>query len=308
MLSKCLLFILLTALCCAGCQSKSDDQTPQNRRWNTGVLPTETPQLLEAEWKIFRQQHPDLEENAAKREFDIIQHMSRAKYDEDIAKWTDRKLLANAWLKKNIEEVYNADSIDDELIQAAIDAYAFKSGYPDLVTVSHILIKADELSTPDERVQALQAIRKTLIDNRDFSNEALKVQAQRLERAGFRVDMNADLTFPRSAIPSFMGESLPYQTTVEPFADASFKLSEDNPLSDIVESAFGLHLILFRNFAKGKKASLEKDRDFIINNIVKRGRKFAATQRIDELMNSEIRINEARVSQMTSPKKSNDSN
>ena len=264
-----------------------------------GILPAQSPELIAQEWSIYRQNHPELSEEEARHQFDIIQTMSAEHYDAYTAAWAERRALANAWLKAEIEDVFHPDTVSPEMIQAAIDAYAFKSGHPALVTASHILIKPDKTTTPEMRKAALEAVRTQLLKEGDLSDDALRRQAQRLIRAGYRTDMNADLTFPRRAMTSFLGEQLSYQTVVEPFAKASFELSEANPLSPVTESEFGYHLILFKSRTEEKKADIKRDADFIRESTVQQGRKLASRQKIDALMQSnDIRVDETRLAQM----------
>ena len=265
-----------------------------------GALPPETPALLEAEWVAFQKRHPEMTPEQARREFDIVQVMSREHYDARVAKWAERRALANAWVRVRIEEQFSPDTVPEDFIQAAVDSYAFNSGHPALVTASHLLIQPDVASSPDERRQALEVARQAIVAANDYSDEGLRKQAQRLERAGFRVDMNDNLTFPRRPIPPFMFSESNYPAVVEPFAAAAFQLSNDNPLSPVVESEFGFHIILFKSKTDEKKASPVDDRDFIVSHIVAQGRKNGTTMFLDKLMqNADMRINEKRLGEIT---------
>ena len=94
---------------------------------------------------------------------------------------------------------------------------------------------------------------------------------------------------------SFFDEELNYRAVVPEFADASFQLSPENPLSPVVESEFGYHLILFKKMTKEKKASLPKDREFMRAKIIQSSRSKAARQFIQELMvKSDLRGDENR--------------
>ena len=294
---------LFTAISLCACQNSEAPQPEAQSRYRTGELPAQTPELLQAEFSAYRAQHPELDEASARDAFEEIQLLSSLYPDARTAIWADRRALARAWLKREVEDVYHPDTIDDAFIQSAIDAYAFKSGHPALVTASHILIRPDTVTTPEKRRQALEAIRSDLIQSQTYTNEALSAAAQRLTRAGFRVDMNPDLTFPRHAMKSFLGESLSYQAVVEPFADAAFKLSESSPLSPVVESEFGYHLILFRNRTEEKKAHLPQDRDFMVSRIVHQGRTLGFAQQLEEAMQAvPIRINQEKIGELTSTK------
>jgi hypothetical protein len=289
--------VTITALLLTACQTDSDPNKAADaqKQYETGMLAPQTPDLLAEEWKIYRSRHMDIDEAAARRQFDIIQIMSAENHDPFVAVWAERKAFANAWLKSEIEDVFSPDIVDDAMIQQAIDAYAFRSGHPALATVSHILIRPDKRSTPQERRQALDAIRNELLKSGELTDDAFRNAAERLTKAGFRTDMNPDLTFPRRPMTSFLGESLDYQTVVQEFADASFQLSAENPISPVIESEFGYHLILFKKMTKEKKASLPKDREFMRAKIVQAGRSMAARQMIQELMKkSDLRVDENR--------------
>lgn len=303
------LSFILCALVAMACQSSSEqaEQKSSSHSYTTGQLPAQTDQLIAAEWDIYRKKHPEMTDAEAKKQFDIIQIMSAQNYQQDVAVWADRRALAKAWVKSQIHDVYHPSTVPDEMIQAAADAYAFSSGNPALVTVSHILIHPDTLTTSEQRRAALEAIRQELIQNSAFSDEDISKAAQRLIRGGYRVDVNKNLTFPRHQMTSFMGEQLNYQNTVEPFADAAFKLSPDNRLSPVTESEFGFHLILFKNKSEEKKADVHKDRDFLVSKIVEQGRKIATQQFLQSLMQAKpIRVDEQRLNQITQQDTTND--
>ena len=298
----CIPLVMISFLLLAGCGGKSASQSTfqtTGKTYQTGVLPQQTSALLEEEWRIYRARHPEMGEQEARHSFDIIQIMSSEHYDARTAVWADRKFLANRWIEKEIEDVYSPETLSDEIIQAAIDAYAFKSGTPALVTASHILVKPNKTTTAEERRNALESVRKAMLEKKEFSNEAMSKYAQMLVRAGFRTYMNADLTFPKSPMQSFMGEQLDHPAVVQPFADAAFALSKNNRLSPVVESEFGFHLILFMSKTEEVKADIKKNRDFMVSKIVQQGRKLASEQKITDLMKAgHIRVNEARVAEI----------
>ena len=296
---------LLAAVIFAGCHSAETQQPEARTLYATGVLPEQTPALLAEEFQIYRKQHPELDETTARKSFEEIQLLSGLYQDEKTAIWADRRALAKAWLKHEVEDVYHPNTVTDDMIQSAIDAYAFKSGNPALVTVSHILIRPDSVTTPEMRHEALDKIRTELLNAQTFTNEALSAAAQRLTLAGYRVDMNPDLKFPRHAMTTFLGEGLTYPTVVEPFADASFKLSENNPLSPVIESEYGYHIILFRSRTEEKKAQLPQDRAFMISRIVQYGRTLAFAQKLEEAMSAvPIRVNQAKMGELKGSKPS----
>lgn len=312
MIMKLLFFLSMLCACIMmACQPASDQAVHQKtHRYTTGQLPEQTPQLLAAEWEIYRKKHPEWDETEARKQFDIIQTMSVQQYHPDVAIWADRRALANAWVKTQIADVYHPDTVPDNMIQAAADAYAFSSGNPALMTVSHILIRPDTVTTPEQRKAALDSIRNDLLKLKHPNDEDLSLAAQRLTFAGYRIDVNKDLTFPRHPMTSFMGEQLSHRNVVEPFAEAAFKLTPDNILSPVTESEFGYHLILFKSKSDEKKADIQKDRDFLVSKIVEQGRKLATQQYLDALMHAKpIRVDEQRLKALTqdSPQTSSES-
>ena len=295
-----LVIIGLVCVLAAGCQ-KTETKTQESAdKYQMGQLPPQSDALIAEEFAIYRKQHPEMDEAAARESFDIIQLMSAEHHDPFVAKWAERRALSQRWLKTQIEDVYAPSTVDDRFVQAAIDAYAFKSGHPALVTASHILIRPDKLSTPEQRKSALEEVRKQLMTKSTITDVDLREAAHMLTRAGFRTDMNPDLTFPRYPMTSFMGEQLNHQAVVEPFAAAAFALSQENRLSDVVESEFGYHLILYKSRTEEKKATLENDREFMVSNIVSHGRQVAVRQTISELMSQcEVQVDESRLAELT---------
>ncbi|MBR4985524.1 MAG: peptidylprolyl isomerase [Proteobacteria bacterium] len=293
---------LIILIFLSACQN-TDAQKPEQAsaaRYSTGKLPPQTPQLLEEEFSVYRRQHPDQSEAEARESFEEIQLLSGLYPNDRIAAWADRQALSRAWLKREIEDAYNPDTIDDATLQSAIDAYAFKSGHPALVTVSHILIRPDSTTRADARRNALEAVRADLEAKKSYTVDALSAAAYRLTLAGYRVDMNADLTFPRHEMTSFMNEALQYNTVVEPFADASFKLSEAAPLSPVVESEFGYHIILFQSRTEEKKARLPQDRSFMMTKIIHQKRTTNFSAHIERLMReAPIGIDQEKIEALT---------
>ena len=287
----------LTASACSGNDVKKAEKTAA--QITMGTLPPQTPQLLAEEFEIYKKLHPEMDEASARKSFDTIQLMSAEHSDPFVASWAERRALAQRWLKARIEDVYAPETVTDEFAQSAIDAYAFKSGHPALVTASHILIRPDAISTPEQRKAALNAIRTQLLSKNNITDDDLREAAHKLTRYGYRSDMNANLTFPRHPMTSFMDEQLEYKPVVEPFAAAAFALSPDNRLSDVVESEFGYHLILFKSRTEEKKATLANDRDFIVSNIVAHGRQIAVRQILEETMQAgDIRVDEKRLAEI----------
>ena len=285
---------LVLGLTCLGCAQGDAVVEDSVALMTDGRLPEDTSEGLRAEWAAFRARHPDVEASDALRQFWAVQALSRRALEmygdqaSRVAAWAERRSLVRQWLSVNIEAVYHPSSVDDAFVQQALDAYAFGSGHPTLVTASHVLIQSAPDSTPPVRHEAMLAIRKALVAEGAMDNEALGRAALELLRAGFRVEMNADLEFPRTPMQSFLGESLSYRAVVEPFAAAAFALSEAQPLSAVVESEFGDHIILFRQRREGRKPELESVRFYMVELIVRQGRRLAVQQRLTALEEQSI--------------------
>ena len=257
----------------------------QSIQTTMGILPPQTDTLIQEEYKVYRDQHPEMDETEARRAFDTIQVMSKQADNPELAAWAERRALVKALLKKQVEDPLSESEMPPDFVQQAIDAYAFNSGNPALVTASHILIRPDNSTTPEQRSQTLEKIRQALLAQDSISDEDLEREAVRLTHAGFRVDVNKDLTFPAHPIQPFpLARTESYKTVVQPFADAAFALSAQHPLSEVVESEFGHHLVLFKSRTEEKKADPVKDRDFIVKQIIESGRTMYAQQYLNQVL------------------------
>ena len=135
---------IVAALMISGCSGEEDVSTKEYvKSTRMGILPPQTQALLDEEWKLYRAKHADVDEQTARHDFEVIQAMSGVHFDSDAAIWAERRAYANAWVKEVIENPFSKETLTDDVIQMAIDAYAFDSGSPALVTASHILIKPD---------------------------------------------------------------------------------------------------------------------------------------------------------------------
>lgn len=299
-------FILWTVLMglAVGCEGP-EAETKVSGLKTDGTLPMQSAKLVEEEWQLYRAKHAEMDESEARRQFDAIQTMSakaREKYPQKAARaaaWAERRALDQKWLETRIEKRFSRETLQDSDIQLAIDAYAFESGHPALVTASHLLIKDDKETTAAERVAVLEEVRSRLLAMNTITNEALSEEAVRLVRAGYVVDLNRDMTFPRYPMQSFMGEQLSYGAMVEPFSAAAFALDEEHVLSPVVETQFGHHIILYIDRTEEKKPALEDVREYIAARILEQGRKLATDQALLELQKTaSIGINEQKMSEI----------
>ncbi|GIW89529.1 MAG: peptidylprolyl isomerase [Isosphaeraceae bacterium] len=122
------------------------------------------------------------------------------------------------------------------------------------VRASHILIKLEPNASPEEKEKARQrllAIRQEIADQKisfaDAANKYSEDEGNREQPSG------GDLgKFPRRGI------------YIEPFAQAAFALQKGQ-LSDIVETEYGLHLILVTDREEGQPIDFERMRNVILN-------------------------------------------
>ena len=302
-------FLMLIGVLCFVLSSCNEPaETSDNKKQETvsvsttGELPEQTQALLDEEWKLYRAKHPEMDEATAQKQFNAIQVLSArartnmAQEAEKEGTWALRRALARRWLRTRVEDVFSPESVNDQLIQEAIDAYAFESGHPALVTASHILIMTDDGSTEEERLKIMTSVHARLAALPEVTDESLAEEAVKLIRMGYKVDVNTDLEFPRHPMQAFLGEQLSYRAVVEPFAAAAFSLDEAHPLSGVVKSEFGHHIILFKKRTEGKKAKKSDIRDYMVSRIVAQGRNIAASQFISDVeQQSTILYNEEKI-------------
>lgn len=140
------------------------------------------------------------------------------------------------------------------------------------VRVRHLLLRtSEELSDAEKQSkrEQLDVIRKRVIDGEKFATLATEYS----EDPG-SADRGGDLGFFAKG------------AMVKPFEEAAFALSEGNPLSDIVETRFGLHLIQFVERKPGKTQSFDEVEKMLVSQVRATYRKAALTEWEDEIANS----------------------
>ncbi|MFA5625729.1 MAG: peptidyl-prolyl cis-trans isomerase [Bradymonadales bacterium] len=259
---------------------------------------------LDAEWEAYVRKYPDLSAGEARARFDAIQNLSKdafLKLDDAqaLAALHDRRALANALIEKEITNTYELSDVSDEMVRAAYNAFAFDTGQPELVTVSHLLLRESKVFDENRAKDYMQRIYDDIVLRSAYNDESLRDYALLLTRAGERSDMNADLSFPRHAMSSFMGMQVSYQNMVEEFAAAAFALNEKTVLSPPVRSEFGYHLILFKERRFAYQPPYDEVKEYIREKILERGRTIATQQLLERLQSeAKIRVNEELLSQI----------
>lgn len=122
------------------------------------------------------------------------------------------------------------------------------------VRASHILVKVDAKASPEDKEKArqkLQAIRQEIVEKKlSFADAANKYSE---DDGNVEQPSGGDLgRFPRRGI------------FIEPFSKAAFALKKDE-LSDVVETEYGLHLILVTDRTEGQAIDFERSRNAILN-------------------------------------------
>lgn len=142
--------------------------------------------------------------------------------------------------------------------------------------------------TPEARLAS-----HILLSNRpDRSIDEARIQLLELAERFEAGESFAELaqTYSDDTVSAEMGGSLGFVEPgqmVEPFEDALFALNEPGQLSDVVESRFGLHLILLEDIRPPEGMSFEEARDEILAEYIEReseGRFIEASDRLVDLI------------------------
>ncbi|MDO8603258.1 MAG: peptidylprolyl isomerase [Candidatus Omnitrophota bacterium] len=131
----------------------------------------------------------------------------------------------NAYLEKDIFS--KVTPVTEDQKKQEYETNKDKLNVPDEVSASHILIKADEKATPEEKQKAkekIDALRARLMSGEDFAKLAKENSEDGSAANG------GNLGYFRK------GEM------VKPFEDAAFTLEKDQ-ISPVIETQFGYHII-----------------------------------------------------------------
>lgn len=288
------LTLFVFCVMCIACTSAAKDEHNTETGTDFGQIGSD----IEAEWPYFQAQHAALSPEEARKQFNTLQALS-AKAQADIADagalsvLYDRRALADAWIKKEISDTFKPSDVSEAMLRAAYDSFSFDTGHPELITVSHLLWRESKTFNDARAKEGMQRIFDEMQRTNNYTDEALKKYAFMITQAGERADMNADLSFPRRALPSFMGLQQNYPTMVEPFAQAAFALDESRRLSLPVRTEFGYHLILFKQKRLAYQPHFDEVREYLRAKILEHARRTATNQLLEELQNkANIRINE----------------
>ncbi len=163
--------------------------------------------------------------------------------DEKLRTEIGKQIVVQKLLEKNMQ---NDEAVTEEEINTFFEQNQQQMQQPETVHARHILLKADEAASAEERAAAktqAEAVRQQLLDGADFAELATAQSACPSK------DNGGDLgTFPR-------GQMVPA------FDQAAFEQKVDE-IGAVVETAFGYHIIqvLEHNDAKTAVISEVKDK------------------------------------------------
>jgi len=144
---------------------------------------------------------------------------------KDLKEDVKRGVFINAYLEKDIFSKMNPVTEDEK--KQEYETNKDKLNVPDEVRASHILIKAGEKATPEEKQKAkekIEALRTKAMSGEDFAKLAKENSEDGSASNG------GDLNYFRKG------------QMVKPFEDAAFGL-EKGQISPVVETQFGYHII-----------------------------------------------------------------
>jgi peptidyl-prolyl cis-trans isomerase C len=197
----------------------------------------------------------DVDKKVDQKIADMKKRYSTDKQFEDHLKrknLTTKKIRENLTKQVYVDEYLKQKGISDpDIPEAAIREFYDSSpeNYTrkESIKVSHILIKVDEASGPEEKEKAylkIKEIRKEIIGGKDFA-EMAKEHSQCNSASG-----GGSLRYiERGYMP-------------KEFDEVAFTIEKDT-VSEIVETKFGYHIILVTDKIPGGIAPYEEVRDFI---------------------------------------------
>jgi len=169
-------------------------------------------------------------------------------------------------MSKHLIETHLANMDLPDLEPLAKEQYQiYKQQYvlPESVDVSHLLITVDD-RTDEEALERIQSLRQRVVDGEDI----------------------AALASEYSEDPSAVNNAGRLQRVVRgnmvpSFEKAAFALSKDDPISDIVKTKFGYHIIMLREKEPARQQGFEEVKDKMMAGMRKEQLKKAREDYID---------------------------
>ncbi len=236
-----------------------------------------------------RQLHPEYTLSEARRTLDQEAKLAQLALEQPQARLYARLAVLQAKAKQqiatSIESPFRREAISEKIIQQAYDAYAFEIGQPQRTTVTHLLLRTKTLKDTElaRARQTMSRVRQWLSEQAFPSDQKMAQAVRALMLDGYLVAFDRRITFPTQPIEPFLGMPGRYMNVVEPFAVASAQLSHKRPLSAIVETTFGYHIIRFDARMASTRIPYQQVKPFLIEQILKYSRQVATQQYLDAL-------------------------
>jgi hypothetical protein len=204
-------------------------------------------------------------------------------------------------LEQDIEQPISLAAIPPDLPRQAYDNFSLDLFEPELATTSHILIELPEAAQSPARlaaaVAAAQALRAHLLS---AAPSPTALTATDLNRAaalhnllGWTTRAEHNITFPPKPIPPLPGAMPRFPSVVQPFADATARLTPQQPLSEPTVTSFGVHLILLTERRPDLRPAFEVARADIAQKLILAQRRITAKRNVDALAEgADIRLND----------------
>jgi len=184
---------------------------------------------------------------------------------KDLKEDIKKGVFINAYLEKDVFSKLPPVTEDEK--KKEYEANKDKLNVPDEVKASHILVKADEKATPEEKQKAkekIEALRTRAMSGEDFA----KLAKENSEDAS--ASNNGDLGYFRKG------------QMVKPFEDAAFGLEKDQ-ISPVVETQFGYHVIKVTDKKPAHALTYEEVSNDIEKFLVNKQKREAVNKKIEEL-------------------------
>jgi len=187
---------------------------------------------------------------------------------KDIKEDIKKGVSINAYLEKNVFS--KISPVTEEEKKQEYAANKDKLNVPDEVKASHILIKAGEKATPEEKEKAkgkIEALRTRAMSGEDFAKLAKENSEDGSASNG------GDLGYFRKG------------DMVKPFEDAAFGMEKDQ-ISPVVETQFGYHVIKVTDKRAAHTLTYEEVSKEIGDFLMNKRKRDAVNKTIDALKKS----------------------
>ncbi len=207
--------------------------------------------------------------NNVKGGFASEEEFKKALSDRNITVETLKKdIERNAYINTLInKKVFSGVSVSEEETKKEYENNKGAFNVPDQVKASHILIRAEEGATPEQKQEArkkIEALRSRAVSGEDFATLAKENSEDASKING------GDLGYFAKG------------QMVLPFEEAAFSLNKDE-ISQVVETQFGYHIIKLLDKSQARTLSYDEVKENLEEFLLNRHRQEALNKYIDEL-------------------------